>query len=232
MNKKNIIIGLLIILGLFAYIQKDVILEKLTHYFSQKNFESSELNIGLNTEATNLSPFSINLNNLIRTSNMYEGLVAFDTNLKIIPKLAVSWGNIDPYTWEFKLRREVDFHNGNTFDGNDVIRCFETVKNNSSELSAYLSTIKSIELTDPYNLHIVTYDPDPLLLSKLTKFHIFKEGDIGTGPYKLREWVEGNQLSLTAFLDYWGRRPDHRDVNYLVYKSKTQTRTGFRKWKN
>ena len=44
--------------------------------------------------------------------HVYENLIGFDANLKIIPELAESWKLIDDNTWEFKLRKGVKFQNG------------------------------------------------------------------------------------------------------------------------
>ena len=37
------------------------------------------------------------------------------------PALAVSWTNIDPLTWQVKLREGVTFHDGTPFTAEDVI---------------------------------------------------------------------------------------------------------------
>lgn len=37
--------------------------------------------------------------------NLYEGLVRFDHDNNIKPALAISWGNLDDLTWEYKLRK-------------------------------------------------------------------------------------------------------------------------------
>src|SRR5579862_6310827 len=41
---------------------------------------------------------------------MFNTLVKFDANMKIVPDLATSWSNPDATTWEFKLRKGVKFH--------------------------------------------------------------------------------------------------------------------------
>lgn len=221
--KKNIIIGLLILLALVGYIKKDFVIELL---FGGQQYKEEVLTIVLNTPATDLSPYALNLNNLIRTANIYEGLVGFDKNLKIIPALAVSWGNIDSKTWEFKLRKDVSFHDRSDFTANSVIESFETSK---SRIGTILDTIDEIKVIDDYNIQIITKNPDPLLLSKLTKFYINRPGNIGTGSYKIREWAEGLMLDLTAFTDYWGNQPAYRNASYKVTTSKTQREKDFNK---
>jgi len=223
--KKNIIIGLLILLALIGYIKKDFVIEKSKNFlFGAQQYKEEVLTIVLNTPATDLSPYALNLNNLIRTANIYEGLVGFDKNLKIIPALAVSWGNIDPKTWEFKLRKGVSFHNRSDFTANSVIESFEESKD---RIGTILDTIEEIKVIDDYNIQIITKNPDPLLLSKLTKFYISRPNNIGTGSYKIREWAEGSTLDLTAFTDYWGNQPNYRNASYKVTINKTQREKDF-----
>ena len=39
----------------------------------------------------------------------------------MVPGLAESWTNIDPMTWEVKLRQGVTFHDGSPFTAEDVV---------------------------------------------------------------------------------------------------------------
>ena len=225
MNKKNIIIGLLILLALAGYIKKDFLIEKTKDLiFGGQQYKEDILTIALSSPETSLSPYSINLDDLIRTANIYQGLVSFDKNLKIVPALAVSWGNIDDRTWEFKLRKGVRFHDKSEFTAENVKKNYEEAK---SEIPTILNSIEEIKIIDPYNIQIVTKDPDPLLLSKLTKFFISRPGNAGTGPYKIREWVKGETLDLTAFTDYWGAQPAYRNASYVVIPSRTQRQKDF-----
>lgn len=54
-------------------------------------------------------------------SNMYEGLVRFNEKLVIEPALATAWRATSPTVWRFTLRQGVKFHNGETFDADDVV---------------------------------------------------------------------------------------------------------------
>lgn len=229
MTKREIIIGLLILFGLLAFINKDFFTETLpTKVFGPERYEIGELKIVLNTEATELSPYGLNLNNLIRTSNVYEGLVAFDPNLRLVPSLAVSWGNLDETTWEFKLRKEVMFHDQSAFDASSVVTSFEdALKNGGSQVKTLLSTVDRIDIVDPYTIQVKTKAPDPLILSKLTKFFISRPGNMGTGPYKIVDWVKDDALYLTSFTDYWGKHGAYKNVQYQVIRDKFQRRNAF-----
>ncbi len=229
MSKRDIILGILIAITLVGFLAKDYLTQQLpTKIFGPQSFKEETLTIVLNTPATDLSEYSLNLNNLIRTANLYEGLVTFDRNLKIIPSLAVSWGNIDEKTWEFKLREGVLFHDGASLDANSILTSFKKAQEQgSSQIKGVLSTISEIKQIDPYTIQLITKEPDPLILSKLTKFYISRFNRIGTGPYLVKEWKKGDVLTLSAFPDYWGKLATYQTVDYKVIQSKKQRQAGF-----
>ncbi len=213
MSKKLFVLIVLLFLVFATY--------GLRGYFSGS--ENKSLTIALSTAATDLSPYSLNLNNLMRTRNLYEGLVAFDRNLKIIPALALSWGNLNKTTWEFKLRRGVKFHDGSPFNAYSVVESFNRTKSEGgSQVNTYISTIKKINVINPFNIRIITNAPDPLILSRLTRLFITKKGDVGTGPYIIKNWKKGVMLNLSVFSDYWGRAPAYTKVAYVTTKNRSQ----------
>src|SRR5678815_2296451 len=50
---------------------------------------------------------------------VYDSLVNRDEQFKPEPSLAVSWSQVDPKTWRFKLRQGVLFHDGTPFTVDD-----------------------------------------------------------------------------------------------------------------
>ena len=52
--------------------------------------------------------------------NLYEGLTAFDPDMRIEPALASSWENPDELRWRFHLRQGVQFHDGRKLSTDDV----------------------------------------------------------------------------------------------------------------
>src|SRR3979490_2346367 len=60
-----------------------------------------------------LDPYTLQEPNTIaHHGHVYEGLVARDKDLKIIPALAESWETPEPTRWRFHLPQGVKFHNG------------------------------------------------------------------------------------------------------------------------
>ncbi|QQR83130.1 hypothetical protein IPJ72_04955 [Candidatus Peregrinibacteria bacterium] len=213
----------LIVLMVIGFFYREPLLEAY-----QTHLTPNELVITLNTPATDLSPYSLNANNLTRTANIYEGLVQFDSNLKVVPALALSWGNLDPTTWEFKLRKSVLFHDGTVFNAQSVVRSLEDARRyGGSEIKNLLKGVAKIEIMDDTTIQLITQEPDPLILSKLTKFHIHHGDRVGTGPYTFQGWRKGWELKLRAFDHYWGKAPDFARVRYEVITSKQKRKQLF-----
>jgi peptide/nickel transport system substrate-binding protein len=228
MSKKDLFLGIFIVLALVVFARQEFFFKTLPNELFGGGYAKNNLRIVLQTPLHDLSPYSLSLDDLIRTGNIFEGLVAFDRTLKIVPALAVTWGNVDPLTWDFKLRKEVTFHDGSPFTAQSVVDSYEEgKKNGGGQLGSLLSTIQEIKVIEPFEIQIVTIAPDPLILSKLTKFFIHRENNVGTGPYQIKQWEKGVRLLLTAYPNYWGQRPAYQNAEYAVTQNKVQRQSDF-----
>jgi len=164
-----------------------------------------------------------------RLVNIYEGLVRTDRNLKIQPAIAVSWGLLNPTTWEFKLRPHVKFHNGNEVTARDVVASIDRAQNfEGSQLKPLLNTVQKVDAIDDLTIHVTTSVPDPLLLNKLAVTYILPvdytnfDQPEGTGPYQMMLWDKGNQMILKRFTDYWGQKPFYDEVTTKTIRDKDE----------
>lgn len=171
-------------------------------------------------DINSINPYSINAyNKYILLSNIYNGLIEFDNVFQIIPSLAVSWNNMDDYTWRFQLRKNVTFHNGDEFNSFDVKYSL-----NTSLYNSFKSFLKQVNVIDDYTIDLITYEPFPGLLQRLAyTFFVFPEEyfktnetiiPIGTGPYKFVGY-NNNTTKLEAYNEYWGEKPD---IDIVIYK--------------
>jgi peptide/nickel transport system substrate-binding protein len=146
--------------------------------------------------------------------------------MEIRPLLATSYRNVDPHTWEFKLRQGVRFQNGEPFNAESVKFSIERIIN--SPLNTLGKTVwppsfgQAVQIVDPYTVRIVTKLPDPLVPNRLAAESLnmappkalaeFKDkyvsgSVIGTGPYKFVEYVVGRHVVFEADPSYWGKKP-------------------------
>lgn len=156
-----------------------------------------------------------------------ETLITHDpVTMEFRPMLATAWTNIDPLTWELKLRPGVKFHNGEPFDAESVR--FSIARIIDSPLNTLGKTVwpptfgQKVVVVDPLTVRIVTKVPDPLVPNRLAAeslgmcppkaYAAYAEkfnGDtlIGTGPYRFVEYVVGQHVVVQANPDYWGNKP-------------------------
>ncbi|MEO8101711.1 MAG: ABC transporter substrate-binding protein [Betaproteobacteria bacterium] len=165
---------------------------------------------------------------------LYEKLAALDEKLVPRPQLAVSWKNLDNLTWEIKLRKGVLFHDGSPFTADDVIFTWErvpNVPNSPNSFSQFTRNVEKIIKLDDHTIQMKTVVPVPMLPNDLANVLIvsasaargmttqdFNSGKaaIGTGPYRLVEWKNGEQLVVERFDKYWGAKPTWAKVTERV----------------
>jgi len=164
----------------------------------------------------------------------FDKLVDYNADLGIKPSLATAWKVIDERTWEFQLRRDVRFHDGSPFTADDVIFTVEripNVPNSPNSFAQFTRGIETIQKRDDYTLVVKTHAPYPQLLSDFANIFIvsaraakgattadFNSGKavVGTGPYRLVEWVNGERLVVERNDRYWGKRPGWARVTERV----------------
>ena len=161
--------------------------------------------------------------------NVYERLLERDlVNPSIfVPRLAASLPRlVDETTWELKLRRGINFHNGAPFNAASAKYSIERIilGEIDSDLREQVEKITGVDIVDDYTIRINTDGPDPVLPARLYMVQMVEPGAaadgledeaVGTGPYKFVEWIAGDSLTLTRNTDYWGPEPQIDDVTFV-----------------
>ncbi|HSR30407.1 MAG TPA: ABC transporter substrate-binding protein [Anaerolineae bacterium] len=152
---------------------------------------------------------------------IFDYLVDFpDTSAPPVPMLATEWTRIDDRTWEFKLRDDVTFHDGSTFDGEDVKASIELASGatDTPTLAAGNWIPTNVEIVDPYTVRLVSEQPFAALFAQLRETIIVSADDLannaeaiktqpnGTGPFHLVQ-NEVTRKVMEANLDYWQGPP-------------------------
>lgn len=149
------------------------------------------------------------------------------------PSLAESWRESeDGLMYEFRLRQEVTFHNGDLFTAEDVKFSLERYRGASAKL--YREKVKEVEIVDPHlvRIHLKELWPDFMTFYGtpstgagwiVPKKYVEKVGDdgfkqhpIGAGPYKFVSHTPGIEMVLEAYEGYWRKVPH---VKKLIWRT-------------
>jgi peptide/nickel transport system substrate-binding protein len=177
------------------------------------------------------------------TMPCYSNLVLFDplkpreTPETIIPELAEKWSWQDGYrNLVFFLRKGVKWHDGAPFTSADVKYTFDVVreaKDAPAKLrinprKEWYANVESIEVPEPYTVIFHLKRPQPSLLSMLASgyspilpAHVpiatLRAKCVGTGPFRLKEYVRGQRIELERNPDYFVKgRPYLDGISYPI----------------
>lgn len=133
---------------------------------------------------------------------VYETLTKIGPDGAILPALATSWRRLDALNWEFELRRDAVFHDGQAMDAEDVVASLNRIRrlcDNPRYTGVNIGELESWSSIGGSRLRLRTRQPCPMLLPRLAQIAIisrrftavdssaFDSGAaaIGTGPYRL-----------------------------------------------
>jgi peptide/nickel transport system substrate-binding protein len=176
--------------------------------------------IPVGQDVATLDPHNEPTTNFSHLRSTFENLTFIDNNRQLQPALAESWSLVNDTTWEFKLRPDVKFHNGDTMTADDIVWNFNRVMTEahpSGPRKIFVAWYESIEKVDDLTVHIHTLGPYPPAALNSTIAMIipqkyfeevgpegFDQNPVGTGPYRITSWALNQQLMLEKFDDYWG----------------------------
>jgi len=159
--------------------------------------------------------------------HIFDQLIWRTADGEYVPMLAKSWEIVDDLTWEFKLRDDVYFHNGEHFTGEAVKFSLERARDLEESVSTEPTDIhyESTEIIDDYTIRIHTAEPAPVMVPALSGFMIMPPGyysetpleeaaenPVGSGPYKFISWERDGPLVIEANEDYWGDVPNIKKI--------------------
>jgi peptide/nickel transport system substrate-binding protein len=160
---------------------------------------------------------------------VFEGLLDFDYDLSPRPQLATEWSvSDDGLAYTFKLRPNVKWHDGKDFTSDDVAFSILRLKEAHPRGRITYQNVTAVETPDALTAIVKLAKPAPFLLtaqsaseSPIVPKHIFeaiKPADgqtiaqvVGTGPFKLTEWVTGDHLIFEKNAEYWDQPKPYLD---------------------
>src|SRR5687767_10173850 len=174
----------------------------------------AELVVALADDTNNMDPrigMGSIRSNYIR--QVFESLVDVDGQGKPAPGLALSWKPVGELAWEFSLRKNVRFHDGEAFNADTVLFNLDRFFRKNldrwgiKDVTAGTSFEKTYpwvtrwEKVDDHTVRVHTSEPAPTLWDYIgrepmvPKAYTIKHGveglnerPVGTGPWRMVEW--------------------------------------------
>lgn len=152
-------------------------------------------------------------------SLLYDSMVRMNGDRKFQPALGKGYEISDDeteWTIEFNVDSGITFHNGDEFTVDDVVFTFERFLERA-QIPWAVGSLQGVEKVDdrrvtfqferPYaffDAHTAYSSYFGILPEDLGGMSAeeFAQNPIGTGPYRLEEWVKGEQITLTRNPDY------------------------------
>lgn len=172
--------------------------------------------------------------------NLFDTLVRYsEGSTDIEPCLAETWETSkDGLTWTFTLREGVTFHDGTPLDAEAVVFTMERQRDSEHPFHKgsfvywkdQFGAVQKVEAKDPRTVVFTLSEPfvpflknlamfsasivSPTQFEKLAGKSEFTKAPVGSGPFKFKEWREGELITLEAYDDYWGGRPKLDEVRF------------------
>ena len=154
-------------------------------------------------------------------SGVMESLFRFDDNMNVQKNLVEEYSvSADGLVWKIVLKDGVRFQSGNVMDAQAVKASLERIcaKQARAEKELNIASMKA----EGNVLIITTRAPNPVLpnclcdpysgIVDVKSLDASGNASVGTGPFKLAEYVENERLELDAFDDYWAGKPASKHV--------------------
>jgi peptide/nickel transport system substrate-binding protein len=161
-------------------------------------------------------------------TQVYEALVNRDEKFRLEPSLALSWQQIEPTRWRFRLRPGVSFHDGTPFNADDAVFSIRRALAKPSQRAFQLQGVIEARRIDDLTLDLLLAAPDAVLPDKLTLVAMMSKPwslahgaataqDFngkqetytvrhanGTGPYRLETYEPDVKVVLKRYPRWWG----------------------------
>ncbi len=161
----------------------------------------------------------------LQFGQLRNGLTEVAPDGKLIPELAESWdASADAKTWNFKVRKGIEFHNGKSLTSADVVASLNHHLGEDSKSAAkgILSGVASVKADGKHNVVVELSGGDADFPFLMTDYHLGicpanKDGSIdwqsgiGTGGYTLQQNDPGVRSFTKRNPNYWKSGMAHFD---------------------
>ena len=168
-----------------------------------------------------------------RFEHLCESLFGLTDDGKVQPELATSWAfSADGKRLTVNLRSGVKFHDGTPFNADAVKFNLERILDPATRSfwRGVISPITQVVVLNPSTVVLLFSAPFAPVLANLTHSGLcmqsptaiqtrgadYARSPVGTGPYRVKEWVRGDRFVLARFDDYWGEKGTLDEIVWRV----------------
>ncbi len=163
-----------------------------------------------------------------------DQLLTYNAAGKLEPDIATSWKAVNPTTYTYTIRKGVKFSDGKPLTANDVVYSLnlQLDKSVASQEGSLFSAVKSITasgdvvtvtLSQPQS--IWQYLPASIggfiwekssVSAALKTYGTPQTLPIGSGPYKVSEYVPDSHITYVPNRYYWGPKPKFSKITFQI----------------
>lgn len=186
---------------------------------AQSAVTPSTITIGVPTMPPYSNPFrSISGPQFHLNYMVFDTPTFIDSSGTLVMRALESLESVDERTWRLTLREGIVFHDGTPMTAEDLAftLTYALDPDNAYAVRARSGSMTA-EVVDDRTVQVITEKPDPLFDRRLTLFPIvpraqlealgtdeFMKAPIGSGPFRLVEYVPDQRVVLERFDNYWG----------------------------
>src|SRR3954471_3709182 len=209
---------------------------KRVHRVGKKVPTGGTVTWALEQDPGGIYPFGATLT-INHTANelMYDSLMEWDPKLNVRPALAASYDVVNSKRIIWKLKKGIQFHNGQELTADDVVYSFQQIMNpplpGSTATLGQVPAIAQVVRLSKYQVQMDLKAPDARVFgflawgrySAIVPKGMYQSLDpstqgIGTGPFQLNgSYVPNNHVNYVKNPNYWKPGQPYLDaVNYQI----------------
>lgn len=164
-------------------------------------------------------------------SNAYATLTKRDADNLPVPNVLTDWEyDQENFTWTLTMRDDIVFHNGEAATSEDLKATFDRISNPDYDTYEEWWNAEETVIVDDYTVALRMNDDNPLAMTRADGYYLYpkswidevgpdlytgREPPPGSGPYRLVEWRQDDQIIMEATDDHWEGRPP---IDNLIFR--------------
>lgn len=201
--------------------------------------QADVLTVATDSDFGNMSPFGSGTSFAYLQDQVYQPLYAFGYDMQETPSLAKSWEKVDDTHYTFHLYENLKDSAGNPITASDVIFSMNLYTQDASysQYVAHIDFDKTVA-TDDLTVDVYFADTNAFAFSQLAGVRIVTKAaweasadqmvtmPVGSGPYKVKDYVSGSYLTLELNENYVGTAvPTYKEIRFNIISEPSQRTT-------